>query len=258
MQPAPLHGFYLVNKPAGPSSAAVVGRLKYLLTQTGLPKKGPGRLVIGHGGTLDPLASGLLPIGIGKATKQLQALLEGPKTYQFTIAWGQQTTTDDTEGPCIARSQLRPTPPQIAAILPQFAGTLLQKPPIFSALKVGGARAYALARAGQQVSLEPRQVTIHSLQVIESDDKSATFSAQVSKGTYIRSLGRDIALALGTVGHITSLIRTAYGPFVLSQAVDFKTLDTALQTGDITAHLLPLAEPLAEPSSMPKGLEQKA
>lgn len=239
-----MNGFLVVNKPEGPSSGAVVARLKYLLLKHGnMPKKGPGRLVIGHGGTLDPLACGLLPIGLGKATKKLQALLEGPKTYQFTVQWGTATTTDDREGAPTGTSESRPTAAQIAAVLPQFTGLITQTPPAYSALKVDGQRAYQLARKGADVALQPREVTIHTLTLRENTNESATFVAEVSKGTYIRTLGKDIALALGTVGHITFLQRTAHGPFTLQDAVDYQTLDIALQKGDSTPYLRPLDVP---------------
>lgn len=235
-----LHGFLLINKPVGPSSAAVVGRLKWLLTQAGIPKKGPGRLVIGHGGTLDPLASGLLPIGLGKGTKQLQGLLEGPKTYQFTLQFGTQTSTGDAEGQAIATSANRPTLSQIEAVLPQFTGQISQTPPAYSALKVGGQRAYSLARKGEDVALQPRPITIYSIQVIDFNGENCTLEANVSKGTYIRTLAEDIAKTAQTVGHTTHLHRTQHGPFTLNQALPFEKLDKLLQTSDITPHILPL------------------
>ncbi|RYE60689.1 MAG: tRNA pseudouridine(55) synthase TruB, partial [Hyphomicrobiales bacterium] len=155
-----VHGFYVVYKPVGPSSAGITNRLKWLLKkQCGQPKG----VKIGHGGTLDPLADGILPIGVGKATKQLQALLEGPKTYTFTLQFGTQTTTDDAEGEATATSDVRPTEAQLTAVLPQFTGPILQTPPAFSALKINGERAYKLARAGEVVEMQPRPVTIHSL-----------------------------------------------------------------------------------------------
>jgi tRNA pseudouridine55 synthase len=243
-----MDGFLLIDKPAGPSSAQVVARLKRLLPV----KKGPGRTKIGHGGTLDPLATGLLPLGLGKGTRRLQALLEGPKTYRFTVIFGTQTTTDDAEGTPTATSAHRPTAAQIQAILPQFTGLIEQTPPAFSALKVDGQRAYALARQGQTPTLESRPVTIHSLKLLPNTPTpqnpnipltSASFEADVSKGTYIRSLARDLALALGTVGHVGSLVRTRHGPFSLDQAV---SLDKFAQTADIAAYLLPLDAPLAQ------------
>lgn len=251
-----MDGFLLVNKPEGPSSGAVVARLKYLLlhppaqpdrtpnTEYRIPvKKGPGRLVIGHGGTLDPLACGVLPIGLGKATKQLQNLLEGPKTYKFTVQWGTATTTEDREGAPTATSPYRPTTAEIQAILPRFTGQISQTPPAYSALKVDGQRAYTLARKGQEVTLQPRLITVHTIQLVESKEQCATFEAEVSKGTYIRTLGRDLAEALGTVGHLTYLQRTAHGPFTLAECVDYQTLDISLQKGDIASYLHPLAVP---------------
>ncbi|HEX2859327.1 MAG TPA: tRNA pseudouridine(55) synthase TruB [Alphaproteobacteria bacterium] len=232
-----MDGFLIINKPAGPTSADVTNRLKFLL-----PKINGKKPKIGHGGTLDPLATGLLPIGIGRATKQLQALLDGPKTYIFTVTFGTQTTTDDTEGPAIATSDIRPTTGQIQAILPQFTGSIEQTPPAFSALKIEGQRAYDVARSGQKVELPARPVTIHSFKMLENTPETATFEAHVSKGTYVRSLARDIALALDTVGHVSRLERTAHGPFTLQHAV---TLDKIRETADITANLLPLDADLA-------------
>lgn len=243
-----VHGFYVVYKPVGPSSAGITNRLKWLLkNHCGQPRG----VKIGHGGTLDPLADGLLPIGVGKATKQLQALLEGPKTYTFTLTFGTQTTTDDAEGDPVATSTARPTQAEIQAVLPQFTGPILQTPPPFSALKVNGERAYKLARAGEAPVMQPRPVTIHSLEIIESHPLissnphtliSCLLSATVSKGTYIRSLARDIALATGTFGHVTTLTRTHHGPFSLQQAVTHEMLDKALASGDTHTYLLPLAE----------------
>ncbi len=249
-QPATtVHGFYVVYKPVGPSSAGITNRLKWLLKHhCGQPKG----VKIGHGGTLDPLADGLLPIGVGKATKQLQALLEGPKTYTFTLTFGTQTTTDDAEGAPTATSDVRPTQAQLEAILPQFTGPIQQIPPAFSALTINGERASPLARAGEDVTLQPRPVTIHSLEILESHPlissnphtlTSCLLEASVSKGTYIRTLARDIATALGTVGHVTTLTRIAHGPFTLGQAVTYENLDKALNTGDTHTYLLPLAVP---------------
>lgn len=237
-----LNGFFIVNKPQGPSSAAISNRIKWLLKQAGYPKN----IKIGHGGTLDPLATGVLPIGVGRATKQLQALLDGPKTYTFTATFGAATTSGDLAGETTETSLVRPNRPQIEAILSQFTGPITQIPPAFSALKVGGQRAYALARQGQTVELQPRAVTIHSLELLETTPESATFRAAVSKGTYIRTLAEDIAKALGTVAHTTMLCRVQHGPFALTQAVDAETLDTALKSGHITAYLHPLdASPAA-------------
>lgn len=250
---APLNGFYLVHKPQGPSSAGVTNRLKWLLKQLGYPKG----IKIGHGGTLDPLADGLLPIGVGKGTKQLQTLLDGPKTYTFTLTFGTATSTDDAEGEPVATSTIRPTQAQLEAILPRFTGPILQAPPAFSALKINGQRAYKLARAGEEVILQPRSVTIHGLKILNYSAESTLFEAAVSKGTYIRSLARDIALAAGSVGHTTTLTRTVHGSFKLEDAVSYQTLDKALQSGDTHTYFLPLDVPPAEENSY-QGLETKA
>ncbi|NBX85684.1 MAG: tRNA pseudouridine(55) synthase TruB [Proteobacteria bacterium] len=238
-----MHGFYLIHKPSGPTSAGVVGRIKWLLKQNGAPKN----IKIGHGGTLDPLATGLLPIGVGKCTKQLQMLLEGPKTYTFTIQFGTQKNTGDISGITTFTSTNRPTLGQIEQTLPRFLGQIQQIPPQFSAIKLSGRKAYEIARAGGHAEIAPRTVTIHTLKLLDFQTDTATFTATVSKGTYIRTLAEDIAQALDTVGHLTMLCRTQHGPFQLHQAIPFEILDKSLQSGDITTHLLPaLDEPLAE------------
>ena len=234
--PATPAGFFLVDKPAGKSSAAVTNRLKWLLK----PMFGKG-VKIGHGGTLDPFATGVLPIGLGKGTKQLQALLEGDKTYRFTVTWGSQTTTDDIEGEVVTTSDVRPDERAILAVLPRFTGEIMQVPPAFSALKINGRRAYDMARAGETVELTARQVVIRRLALLENTLEHGVFEAEVSKGTYIRVLGRELALACGTVGHVSVLTRTQHGPFTLAQCVDAETLDRALEMGDWQQYLLPLA-----------------
>ena len=214
-----LNGWLVVDKPVGPSSAQVVGKLKWALRHGGGWKKEWGKPKIGHGGTLDPLASGVLPIALGEATKLSGYLLNGPKSYRFTIAFGAATATDDAEGEVVGTSTVRPTPAEVAAVLPRFTGPIRQRPPAYSALKVDGERAYALARAGESVELAERELVIHSLTLLETDGDSATLDVHCSKGTYVRSLARDIALALGTLGHVSLLRRTAAGPFRLDQAL---------------------------------------
>ena len=209
-----LHGWIVVDKPVGPTSAQVVGKLKWALRQGG-----HGKVKIGHGGTLDPLASGVLPIALGEATKLTGHLLNGPKAYRFTIRFGAATSTDDAEGTVVAESDVRPEAAAIRTVLPRFTGPIRQRPPAYSALKVGGERSYALARAGAPPELAERDLVIHSLDLIDSDTDSATFDVHCSKGTYVRSLARDIAEALGTVGHVSHLRRTAAGPFTLDQAL---------------------------------------
>ena len=209
-----LNGWLVVDKPVGPSSAQVVGKLKWALRHGG-----HGKVKIGHGGTLDPLASGVLPIALGEATKLSGYLLNGPKSYRFTIAFGAATATDDAEGDVVGTSAVRPTPAEVTAVLPRFTGPIRQRPPAYSALKVDGERAYALARAGESVELAERELVIHSLTLLKADADSATLDVHCSKGTYVRSLARDIALALGTLGHVSLLRRTAAGPFRLDQAL---------------------------------------
>jgi tRNA pseudouridine55 synthase len=208
-----LHGWIVVDKPVGPTSAQVVGKLKWALRQGG-----HGKVKIGHGGTLDPLASGVLPVALGEATKLTGHLLNGPKAYRFTVRFGTATSTDDAEGAVVATSPARPDAAAIQAVLPRFTGPIRQRPPAYSALKVDGERAYDLARAGAAPVLAERDLMIHALDLIASDDDTATFDVRCSKGTYVRSLARDIAEALGTVGHVAMLRRTAAGPFTLYQA----------------------------------------
>ncbi|MCP5405246.1 MAG: tRNA pseudouridine(55) synthase TruB [Pseudomonadaceae bacterium] len=218
----PLHGWLIVNKPAGPSSAQVVGRVKYLLK----PQK------IGHGGTLDPMATGVLPLALGEATKTMPFILDSDKEYDFTLVFGTQTATDDAAGEVMATHAHRPTREDIEAVLPQFRGLISQLPPAVSALKVNGERAYKLARAGEIPDLKPRPVTVHRLECHGLEGATARLSAHVSKGTYIRSLARDIAAALGTLGHVGTLHRTRHGPFTLAQAVTPEMLDKSLQSGE--------------------------
>jgi len=234
----PLHGWLILDKPVGLGSTQAVGAVKRLLRQGGYPKAR-----VGHGGTLDPLASGVLPIAIGEATKLSGRMLDADKAYDFTIQFGIETDTLDAEGKAVAESAVRPTRAAIEAVLPLFTGPIDQLPPAFSALKVGGKRAYDLARAGEEVALATRQVTIHALTLGESRADAlgeATFSARVSKGTYIRSLARDIAHALGTVGHVIMLRRTKAGPFALEQAISLDILEEAARAARLQELLLPL------------------
>ncbi|WP_328799566.1 tRNA pseudouridine(55) synthase TruB [Sandaracinobacteroides hominis] len=209
-----LNGWLVVDKPVGPTSAQVVGKLKWALRNGG-----HGKPKIGHGGTLDPLASGVLPIALGEATKLAGYLLNGPKAYRFTLAFGAATATDDAEGAIVATSDVRPDAAAIAAVLPAFTGPIRQRPPAYSALKVDGERAYALARAGEAVELAEREVTILQLTCESVEADAATFHVRCTKGTYVRSLARDLALALGSVGHVSALRRTEAGPFRLEQAL---------------------------------------
>jgi tRNA pseudouridine55 synthase len=235
-----MHGWIILDKPLGLGSTQAVSAAKRALRTGGYPK-----FKVGHGGTLDPLATGVLPIAIGEATKLSGRMLDSDKVYHFTIGFGLETDTLDAEGKAVAHSDRRPTLEEIDAVLPRFTGSIEQIPPAYSAIKVDGERAYDLARAGEQVEMKARAVTIHSLSIHEregEDDGLAeiTLSASVSKGTYIRSLARDIARALGTVGHVTMLRRTKAGPFTLSDAISLDKMDEAAKAHALEQVTLPL------------------
>ena len=232
-----MNGWLILDKPLGLGSTQAVAAVKRALREGGYPKA-----KVGHGGTLDPLASGVLPVTLGEATKLAGRLLDSNKTYEFTIRFGTETDTLDAEGRVVATSPARPSRGDVEAILPRFTGPIEQVPPAYSALKVDGARAYDLARAGRDVVLATRAVVVHSLRLSSSEDQSdkITLVAHVSKGTYIRSLARDIAHALGTVGHVTYLRRTKAGPFGLGHAISLDKLAEAARARDLEHHLLPL------------------
>jgi tRNA pseudouridine55 synthase len=261
LKPHP-HGWLILDKPRGLGSTQAVAAVKRVLRRAGY-----GKVKIGHGGTLDPLAEGVLPIALGEATKLAGRMLDARKTYAFTIAFGEETDTLDLEGEVVATSERRPPLAAVAAICEHFTGEIEQVPPAFSALKVGGQRAYDRARAGEAVELAARKVTIHSLEPLvdavqpplESSFSttagrpdpfdptapleladSVTLIAEVSKGTYVRSLARDIAHALGTVGHVTYLRRTRAGPFGESRAISLDILEEIGNGARLEDHLLPL------------------
>jgi tRNA pseudouridine55 synthase len=181
----------------------------------------------GHAGTLDPLASGILPIAFGEATKTVPFVMDGEKAYRFTVQWGVETDTDDAEGSATSRSDSRPARDAILAALPAFTGTIAQVPPKFSALKIAGERAYDLARQGETVELAAREIVIHRLDLVETPDAShAVFEAECGKGTYVRAIARDLGRALGCFGHVTALRRIRVGTFNEQNAVSLKTLAT--------------------------------
>jgi len=277
------HGWLVLDKPRVLGSTQAVAAVKRVLRHAGY-----GKVKIGHGGTLDPLAEGVLPIALGEATKLAGHMLDASKIYEFTIAFGQETDTLDAEGMIVATSNRRPPLEAVAAICEQFTREIEQVPPVYSAVKIMGRRAYDRARAGEDVEIEPRRVTIHSLTLLrhprESGDPvasgalesrlgspfsgndriwssfaltasgldpvlpespleladSVTLVANVSKGTYIRSLARDIAHALGTVGHVTYLRRTKAGPFTQDQAISLDNLEEIGNGARLEDHLLPL------------------
>jgi tRNA pseudouridine55 synthase len=237
-----VHGWLVLDKPVGETSTFAVAVAKRALNA----KKA------GHAGTLDPLASGLLPIAFGDATKTVPYVMEGRKAYRFTVAWGRETATDDAEGEVIARSDLRPEAAAIIALLPGFVGTVMQTPPRYSAIKVAGERAYDLARDGEEVVLQPRPVEIDRLEMVAHEGEHSVFEAQCGKGTYVRAIARDLGRALGCHGHVTALRRTRVGPFEEGQAVSFTTLEAAKRgEGPDPAGLLkPVAAALAQVASV--------
>jgi tRNA pseudouridine55 synthase len=240
-----LHGWLILEKPVGLGSTQAVSAVKRALRTGGF-----GKVKVGHGGTLDPLASGVLPIALGEATKITGRMLDADKAYEFTIRFGEETDTLDAEGQIVATAERRPDFEDVEDILVDFVGDIDQMPPAYSALKVGGRRAYDLARAGEAVELQPRRVTIKELNVIIGDGsnpiREITLAARVSKGTYIRSLARDIAYALGSVGHVTMLRRTKAGPFTLESAISLDILDEAAKDARLQELLLPLTAGLVD------------
>ena len=280
------HGWIILDKPHGLGSTQAVAAVKRVCRQAGL-----GKVKVGHGGTLDPLATGVLPIALGEATKLCGQMLDASKAYAFTIAFGAETDTLDLEGTVIAESPVRPTLAEIEAMLPRFTGPIAQVPPAYSAIKVDGARAYDLARAGVVVELKTRNVTIHSLQILPEPGRGAarsvvdgaclqgsvagqgpstsfagpppragedqvTLVAHVSKGTYIRSMARDIAHALGTVGHVTMLRRLKAGPFGIEQAISLDKLEEVGKGASLENVILPLEAGLVDIPALDLGPEQ--
>ena len=226
-----IHGWIIIDKPGGLSSNAVVGRVRRL---TGAAK-------VGHAGTLDPMATGVLPMALGEATKFVSYLMDGAKAYRFTVRWGEQRETDDAEGKVVATSDARPAKEQILAVLGNFIGDIEQVPPVFSAIKIEGKRAYALARADQAPEMKPRTIHIEDLKLLSVvDEDHAEFEAVSGKGAYMRSLARDLGTALGTVGHIVQLRRIAVGPFDEKQAISLDKLESLRHSAPLSEHLLPV------------------
>ena len=282
-----MHGWIILDKPHGLGSTQAVAAVKRALRDSGA-----GKCKVGHGGTLDPLATGVLPIAIGEATKLAGRMLDSDKIYDFTIAFGAQTDTLDLEGAVIATSDVRPTLAQVEAVLARFTGPIDQAPPAYSAILIDGQRAYDLARKGEEVEMKLRSVRIHALTLSsspvrgggpaepvegchpidrvtplrqgyalppplpEEEVSSITLRAHVSKGTYIRSLARDIALALGTVGHVTMLRRIKAGPFTLESAISLDKLRHAANERGIGGLMLPLTAGLDDIPALPVSPDQ--
>ena len=211
-----VHGWVVFDKPYGMTSTQAVGKIRWLFNAE----------KAGHGGTLDPLASGLLPIALGEATKTVSHAMDGRKVYRFTAAWGEERNTDDLEGEVTARSDTRPSIQNIESLLSRFTGEIQQTPPAFSAIKVDGERAYDLARAGEAVELAARPVVIEELRLVDVPDADhATFEVVCGKGTYIRSLARDMGRALGCLAHVSMLRRVAVGPFTEDHMISLEKLE---------------------------------
>jgi tRNA pseudouridine55 synthase len=226
-------GWICLDKAVGLTSTQAVAQLKYLFNA----KKA------GHAGTLDPLASGVLPIAFGEATKTVPIVQDGIKVYRFGVKWGEETDTDDAEGRVVATSERRPDAPAIAAQLGNFIGVINQVPPTYSAIKVAGERAYDLAREGVALVMTPREVVIHRLVLVSSEPDAAVFEAECGKGTYVRAIARDLGRLLGCYGHVASLRRARVGPFRSDEAV---TLDELRKTPSVARAMRPVEAALAE------------
>jgi tRNA pseudouridine55 synthase len=230
-----IDGWVVLDKPLGMGSTQAVGRVRWLFSAE----------KAGHGGTLDPLATGILPIALGEATKTVPFIMDGAKEYRFTLRFGEARSTEDAEGEVIATSGSRPTDEAIRGALSRFIGEIEQTPPAFSALKIEGKRAYDLARAGVAVALEPRRVMIGHLELLGRPDADhADFVVGCGKGTYIRSLGRDLAQSLGTVGYLAALRRTVVGPFREDAAISLSKLEALGHIPPLLGALVPVSTAL--------------
>ena len=216
-------GWLVIDKPYDMGSTKVVGKCRYL---TKAQK-------VGHAGTLDPLATGVLPIAFGEATKTIPFIMDAKKIYRFTVTWGEERTTDDKEGDVVESSDVRPSEEEIINAIPEFLGVIKQRPPVFSAIKIDGKRAYDLARAGENVEMKEREVEVYDLQLIESATEYATFEMECSKGTYVRSVGRDLARKLGTLGYISMLRRTKVGSFDESDTISLEKLEELVHSAPL-------------------------
>ena len=227
----PVSGWVCLDKPLGLGSTPAVGKVRWLYHAQ----------KAGHAGTLDPLASGVLPIALGEATKTVSFMVDADKAYRFTIAWGTSTATLDGEGEVTATSDVRPSREAVDAALDAFLGDISQVPPAYSAIKVDGERAYALARAGEAVELTARTVTVHTLAIVDAPDPDhITLELACGKGTYVRSLARDLAASLGAEGHVSYLRRTRVGPFTEANAIGLEKLEDLVHRGAGQEALLPV------------------
>lgn len=232
-----INGWLIIDKPQGMGSTDVVNVTRRLLNAN----------KNGHAGTLDPFATGVLPIAFGEATKLIPFVTDGKKEYEFVLTFGVSTNTDDVEGEVVGESDFIPNKEQILNILPQFIGKITQVPPMYSAIKINGKRAYALARAGKEVNIPPREVEIYYLELLEQiSRKSFRFRVGCSKGTYVRTLGKDIALKLGTLGHLTELRRTKCAVFSLDDTILLENLKKMVHSDEAKKVLLPVITALRD------------
>ncbi len=246
-----VHGWIVLDKPQGLTSTQAVGAVRRAFDAR----------KAGHAGTLDPLATGILPIALGEATKTVPYAVDGKKSYRFTVRWGVETDTDDAEGQAVRTSDCRPERGAIEALLPDFTGEIQQVPPAFSAIKIDGNRAYDLARAGEEVQLEARPVQIDRLSLVDMPDRdTAVFEADCGKGTYVRALARDMGRRLGCLGHLVQLRRTRVAGFTEADAVSLDALRAAAEAGEdaVGAHLLPLEAALRELAELSVGQNDAA
>ena len=230
----PVHGWVILDKPLGMTSTQAVGAVRRIFDAQ----------KAGHAGTLDPMATGILAIALGEATKTVPFAMDAQKTYRFTATWGESRDSDDAEGKVTGTCDQRPTAAQIEAMLPRFTGALSQTPPVYSAIKVQGERADDLARDGEEVVLEPRPVQVFEARLVEAQIDTAVFEIRCSKGTYVRSWVRDIALALGTLGHVSTLRRTRSGGWDEKDAVGLDTLTPFMHSPAAFGYLRPLSTAL--------------
>jgi tRNA pseudouridine55 synthase len=231
----PVHGWVVVDKPVGVTSTQVVGAVRRIFDAQ----------KAGHAGTLDPMASGILAIALGEATKTVPFAMDAEKTYEFIARWGERRDSDDAEGQIVETSDVRPFRQEIERALPEFSGEIEQVPPTFSAIKVAGERAYDLARDGEVPQLEARKITIHEVRLVGQPDAGhAVFEMRCGKGTYVRAWVRDLAHALGTVGHVSALRRTKIGPFSLAEAIPLEKLESIGHSPAAFEHLRPISTAL--------------
>lgn len=231
-----IDGWLIIDKPQGMTSTQVVGKTRWLLHAN----------KNGHTGTLDPFATGVLPIAFGEATKLVQYVTDGKKEYEFVIKWGEQTSTDDIEGEVVATCDKIPDRAEIMAAIPHFIGKIKQIPPIYSAIKINGQQAYKLARKGQSIEMPEREIEIYALELLEERADSAKFRVECSKGTYVRTLGHDLAVFLGTVGHLSELRRTKCGNFTSDNKILLDSLEKMEYVEERRKSLLPMETSLRD------------